>query len=809
MHSRMLLLRWSLRDLRRRWPQVTAIAAIIAIGTGVFASLSGTAVWRRQSNDASYARADYHDIHIALTAGTYTAEGTLLTVAASIPHAASVDASKERLVVSTVVDASFGGRTILVPGRLVGASGPAIDRTLDRHGYPIEPTAAAGPVALVDVNFARAWSMPPTGSVRVSGNQLLPYSAQAFQPEYFYPTGDQGSAFASPASFAPLFTSLADAQRVSQQAGMVNDLVLRLHPGADRATVVAELRSALANAEVAVGAEVLTRDDDAAYRLLYRDIDGDQRTWTLVSFLVLGGAALAVFNLASRIVESERREIGVGMALGAPRRYLAARPLLMGLEVAVLGVVFGLGVGRLMDTALAAVFKSALPLPVWRTPFQAWSFTRAGVVGVAMPLFATLWPVFRAVRMEPVTAIRTGPHSAAGGGGRRWALPGFGRTYRTLPVRNVVRNARRTLLTATAVGAAVAVLVAVLGLLDAFGATVNRALGDLERTHPDRVEIQLESFQPTSGTAVTALSTSTAVGASDTGLRVPIHLGAADGGFDAVGELFDMSRGLWAPSIDRGRLPRAANEVLLAGSASRDLGVGIGRQLQVRHPERVGLGYRLTTTTMTVVGTTRFPLRTFAFFDTSTAAIMNLTGISNLVRLDPATGHSPDEVVRAAFNSPDVASARAISAWRATFDDALHTFTTILRVTSAAVLCLALLIAFNSSSISVDERAREHATMFAFGLPRRSVIIMLMVEGAIIGLLGTAIGIGGGYWAMRWIIHSTVSETMPDITVVTGLSLTSVLIGVAVGIAAVSAAPLFTVRRLRTMSIPDALRTVE
>ena len=31
-------------------------------------------------------------------------------------------------------------------------------------------------------------------------------------------------------------------------------------------------------------------------------------------------------------------------------------------------------------------------------------------------------------------------------------------------------------------------------------------------------------------------------------------------------------------------------------------------------------------------------------------------------------------------------------------------------------------MAFNSSSISVDERAREHATMFAFGVPLPTVI---------------------------------------------------------------------------------------
>lgn len=71
--------------------------------------------------------------------------------------------------------------------------------------------------------------------------------------------------------------------------------------------------------------------------------------------LILSGAAFAAFNLASRIVEAQRREIGVGMALGVPMKWLAFRPLLVGLEVAIastaLGIVIGLLIGKLMGGA--------------------------------------------------------------------------------------------------------------------------------------------------------------------------------------------------------------------------------------------------------------------------------------------------------------------------------------------------------------------------------------------------------------------------------------------------------------------------
>ena len=61
------------------------------------------------------------------------------------------------------------------------------------------------------------------------------------------------------------------------------------------------------------------------------------------ALLVLGAAGLSAFNLISRLVESQRREIGIGMAMGVPPAQLAVRPLLFGAQVALIGVVFGVG----------------------------------------------------------------------------------------------------------------------------------------------------------------------------------------------------------------------------------------------------------------------------------------------------------------------------------------------------------------------------------------------------------------------------------------------------------------------------------
>ena len=60
------------------------------------------------------------------------------------------------------------------------------------------------------------------------------------------------------------------------------------------------------------------------------------------------------------------------------------------------------------------------------------------------------------------------------------------------------------------------------------------------------------------------------------------------------------------------------------------------------------------------------------------------------------------------------------------------------------ILVFALLIAYNATSINADERARERATLFAFGMRPRRALSLEMAEGVLIGLLATAVGVGAG-----------------------------------------------------------------
>ena len=118
------------------------------------------------------------------------------------------------------------------------------------------------------------------------------------------------------------------------------------------------------------------------------------------------------------------------------------------------------------------------------------------------------------------------------------------------------------------------------------------------------------------------------------------------------------------------------------------------------------------------------------------------------------------------------------------------------------ILLLTLLIAYNAAAINTDERRRDHATLFAFGVPLRRVLRMDLVEGILLGFLGTTAGIAGGLAVLGWVTTELMGNTMPDLGLHVALSNATIATAVALGVIAVAAAPLLTVRRLRRMDIP-------
>jgi putative ABC transport system permease protein len=807
-----LWIRWTLRDARRRLLQVASIALLLALGVGMYASMSGMSAWRVDSADASFAALRMHDLRVTLAEGSTAREGRLRAALARSGARGDVTAAVERLVLPTQVDASGGGRTVIVPGRLVGAPpAGAVDALDPRTGRLPGPGAGGAPAVALEHNFARHYGLPPAGGLTLAGGRRVRYAGQVLAPEYFVVTAP-GADFGAEAAFAVVFAPLRTAQALAGRPGQVNQLVLRLRPGADAAAVRARLARALDATLPRTGFSFTAADQEPAHRLIYKDAEGDQQMFDIFAALLLGAATFAAFNLVSRTVESQRREIGIGMALGVPPRALARRPLLLGAQIAIGGVALGIPVGLAANAWLAGVVEDFFPLPEVRASLQPGVFVEAAVLGLVLPLVATAVPVWRAVRVAPVDAIRIGAH-AARSTGLAWLLRGLripGGSLANLPLRNVLRAPRRSVMTLLGIGAVVTIVIALAGVIDSFDETLSASRDEALAGSAARVTVDLATPESAGGALERRIAAAPSVGRTQTSLRLPATLIAGRRRVDVSLETVGRGGPLWHPTLAAGALPGARPGLVIARRAADDLQVGVGDRLAVLHPVATGPGtFELVRTTLPVTGLNASPLRFVAYANEPAAGALGVAGLVSRVSVEPAPGRDEDDVKAGLLRLPGIAAVQGAAAATDAVDQQLEEFTEILLITVAIAGAMALLIAFNASAINADERAREHATMFAHGVPVGRVLRGSIVEALLLGALGTAAGVAAGHAVLAWIVNTTMPETIPDIGTLIDVTPRTYVLAVLAGTVVVAAAPLLTTRRLRRTDIPATLRVVE
>ncbi len=815
MGSIRMWLRWSGRDLRSRWVQVVVISLIIALGVGAYSGLSSLVQWRKITADHSYELLNMYDLRVELAEGSAVDAGSMIEVAESADTDGVIAEAEERLQVPTQVSTSTPDGDVVVRGVVVGLpladGGPHVNAIDVPEGAALAEEDAGESTALVERNFALYYELPTEGTLTLSGGRELDYVGHATTPEYFMVMTEDGGFFAQ-ASFAAVFTSLETAGEIAGRPGTVNDLVVTLEPGTDRDAFEATLSEAFATDMPEVGVLVSTTDDDAAYTATYEDIEGDQQFFTILAFVILAGSAAAAVNLTARMVDQTRREMGVAMALGVRRRWIALRPMLLGIQIAILGVILGLAAGWAIASALGGLLDSFLPMPEWLTPTQWDVFITAAALGFVLPVVAVAFPVWRAIRVNPVDAIRTG-HLASRGGGlaplvKRLGLPGD--TFAQMPLRNVLRAPRRGLLTALGIGATIVVLVTIVASIDTFLGAVSKGGEEATGGVPDRVIVEFDSVYPSTDGPIGAVLASPSISDGEAMLRIPGEYENGSEPFGALVEFIDWENGLFRPGIEEGAAPGDEPAVVISPEAADDLGVGVGDTVAIRLPQRTGpFSYALETMDLPVSGIHAHPFRAVTYMTTDHALLLGLDGLANVASVVGADGVEVGDLQAEFLDIEAVTSVQRADATARLMEDFMAQFVGIFQLFMLVVLVLAVLIAFNAAAISVDERRREHATMFAYGVRPRKVIRMLLVESATVGVVATIIGIVGGFWLLGFFMKAS-AETMPDIALPIIVTPSTILWAVFVGVVAVGLAPLLTApRRLRKMDLPSTLRVME
>jgi putative ABC transport system permease protein len=175
------------------------------------------------------------------------------------------------------------------------------------------------------------------------------------------------------------------------------DLVLK--SSSDPQALVPALRRIVANADPEQPlSDVRTLSDIVAADTAPRSVQA--RVLAAFAAIAVLLAGIGIHGLLAFAVSSRAQEIGVRMALGAQARDILMLVLRQGLALAVAGVALGVALAYVVGRGLEALLAGI-------SPRDATAFMAAGSVSLLMVILGSLLPALRALRVDPLTAIRT------------------------------------------------------------------------------------------------------------------------------------------------------------------------------------------------------------------------------------------------------------------------------------------------------------------------------------------------------------------------------------------------------------------
>lgn len=454
--------------------------------------------------------------------------------------------------------------------------------------------------------------------------------------------------------------------------------------------------------------------------------------WFLGIFAILVGG-LGMMNAMLMSVFERTREIGVLRALGWRRRRIVGMIVGEALLLALLGGIFGIGLGTLL-LALSSTLPSVSGF--LDDIYNPTMLVQAMLIALILGVVGGAYPAWRAAQLAPVEAMRAESGASVSFGMLSKLLA------RLLPgtaLRNLWRRPTRTLMTTLGLGIGVGFIVALMGIIEGsrhlFSEILPAGQADLVAEQANVSDMTFSAIDERVTDQIRARPEVRAVS--------KIVFGTAS----MPGIPFFMVFGL-DPNEDyiqhyrlrEGRTIERPREILLGRLAARTLEKELGDTLHVG-----GASYE-------IVGIYENGI---AFEDSS--SVISLKEAQRLFRKprqvsfitialhDPARAAETARLFEQAF--PEIIVSQA-----AQLTERMQDFATMNAIFGALVLLMVIvggIVMLNVMMMSVFERTQEVGVLRALGWRRRRVLRMILVESLALGLLSGLMGIGIGMGLSR------------------------------------------------------------
>lgn len=717
-----------LRDLRRLWAQVLAIALVLAagvatliLGNGAYSSLAETRVRYYEENR-------FADIFADVT----RAPRALLAEIGEIDGVLDAEARIVKLGLPDLPGMVEPGTVQLVS--LPDGDGAGLNRLYLRQGRLPDPQSARE--IAVSEGFAKAHALGPGDTLPVLMNgqrQELLITGVALSPEFIYALGP-GQMMPDPRRFGVIWAPRSSLEAAYDLEGAFSNLVLKLVPGADPDRVIERLDQLTARYG---GAGATARKDQISHAFLDAELRQLAAMVKVLPPIFLLVAAMLVNMTLSRLITLEREQIGLLKAIGYASRAVAQHYVEFVLLIAVVGILIGFAAGAWLGGGLAQMYARFFSFPYLVFTRDPQIYGLAALVTLAAAVGGALYAVRAVVTLPPAVAMSP-PAPTAYRARMGWARR-LVRLRQTgvMVARHLLRWPVRTASSTLGVAMAVAILVASLW---SFG-SIDRMI-DITFFRSERHDAQIVFGTPEPLGAVLAARNLPGVMVAEPFRQVAARIGNRAWS-KTIGVMGRPSRPVLSRVLDPDLRPMKMPEAGLI------LSEALADALHVRRGDLVTVevleGRRPTVT---------LPVSGISVGYVGLGAAMEIGALNRLMQegamvsgvslqIDPAEDAAFYAAARTAPKTELISvTSLMLDRFRETLAENITVMITVYVVLAGII---AVGVVYNFSRIALSEQGRELASLRVLGFTNREVSGVLFGELATVVLLAQPLGWLFGY----------------------------------------------------------------
>jgi putative ABC transport system permease protein len=739
-----ILLLKNLRDLRASLAQTIALTVIVALGITSFVALISAYRDLGTSYSHTYWQLNFADV-------TFSVDSAPPNVVERIARLNGVAGVTGRLIVDTGLDLPPSVASVKnekIRARLIGIprdQHPKVNDVLITSGRYLLPEDAKA--AVVESHFAKIYHLGPGSSLSpiINGHrEPLQVVGVAASPEYLIVSASRQDVIPSARTFAVLFVPLPELQQITGMGDAVNDIAVRLAPGADQATVIAAIKDELRPYDLIATTLQKDQPSSAALKL---DLEGYGEIGYLMPALILFVAAVSLYVMLGRLIRAQQTQIGLMKALGYSRRAIVGHYLALALVIGAIGAVVGVAAGLPLGHAITTEYANELGIPLVQARFYLDLVIGGVLTSLAVAILAGLAPALSASRLAPVVAMRPTPQVIVKGSKsfveRVLRLP----LWLRVPLRNVWRVRSRSISTGLGVVFAFVLVLVCWSMLDSMQSIVRDTF---QRT--ERWDVLVLFDPPRTQAAVQRIESWPGVEQAEPILQLPATLKGDNQEQDISISALTPGESLHRLELTQGTAPAQAlqnGQIVLTVALADKFKLHVGDPVTVETPSAPGR-HTKTLRTLILGGTTDEMMSGVGYvsLDEGQKWAHSAERVFSGVYLKVAPGQA-QAIKSDLYDRMDASSVQLKSAIEDDWQSLMGFYYVFMGMVLAFALAMAFALLFNTMIVNVLEQQRELATMRAIGTGRRLIAFFMATENVVVWIATLVPGLLLGTWAAQ------------------------------------------------------------